>query len=156
MNYAKIKAVDVANGDGCRVSLFVSGCRHHCKGCFNKEAWDFNYGEEYTPEVENRIMELLKPYYIKGLSILGGDPMEKENYIRIRHLLQKVKNRYPNKTVWFYTGCKYEDIMHDGILNYIDVLVDGEFVEDLKDLNLRFRGSSNQRIIHLTHKKRPE
>ncbi len=157
MNYAAIKTHDIANGPGVRVSLFVSGCTHHCKGCFNPETWNFNYGEPYTPEVEGRILEALTPWYIRGLSLLGGEPFEAQNQPALLGLVKQVKARYPDKTIWCYTGYDYErDILAGrlgdwavtgALLQYLDVLVDGEFVEAKKDLTLRFRGSSNQRVI---------
>ncbi len=154
MNYANIKRTDVANGPGIRVSLFVSGCTHGCRGCFNKEAWDFHYGEEYTALVEEEILRLLAPDYIRGLSVLGGEPMEPQN--REAVLLRKVRQRYPQKDIWCYTGYDYEkDILSWAqqqeavreLLSLIDVLVDGEFVEERKNLRLAFRGSENQRLI---------
>lgn len=150
MNYGRIKKTDIANGPGVRVSLFVSGCRNHCKGCFNPETWDFNYGEEYDGvNTANDIVKALTPDYISGLSILGGDPMEPENIDEVTSLCYIVKLLFPNKTIWLYTGYTWEDIRirYPEILNYIDVLVDGPFIEDLKDISLAFRGSSNQRII---------
>ena len=139
--------MDVANGTGVRVSLFVSGCRNHCKGCFNKETWDFNYGEEFTSDTVNEILKLLEPAYIKGLSILGGDPFEPENIKTVLDLCRKVKKQYPLKDIWVYTGYFYEEFNKHPVMNSIDVLVDGQFIEELKDISLRFRGSSNQRII---------
>ncbi len=159
MNYSAIKKCDVANGPGVRVSLFVSGCTHHCKGCFNAETWDFNFGKEYTKEQEDEIIELLKPEYIKGFSLLGGEPFEPTNQRVLVGLLRRIKETYPEKTVWCYTGYLLDDELlgesrarcevTDEMLSYIDILVDGEFKEDLKDLRLRFRGSSNQRIMDL-------
>jgi anaerobic ribonucleoside-triphosphate reductase activating protein len=157
MNYATIKTHDVANGPGVRVSLFVSGCTHHCKNCFNSETWDFHYGQLFTEETVNQILEALKPNYIKGLSLLGGEPFEYVNQLGLLPLVRKVRFLYPEKNIWCYTGYDYEkdikcDMMNKWpatkeLLSMIDVLVDGEFVEELKDLKLRFRGSSNQRII---------
>ena len=156
MNYATIKKTDVANGPGIRVSLFVSGCTHGCRGCFNKEAWDFHYGEEYTALVEEEILRLLAPDYIRGLSVLGGEPMEPQNREAVLGLLRKVRQRYPQKDIWCYTGYDYEkDILSWAqqqeavreLLSLIDVLVDGEFVEERKNLRLAFRGSENQRLI---------
>ena len=152
MHYGKIKKTDIANGPGVRVSLFVSGCRNHCKGCFQPETWDFNYGQEYdVVNTVNEIIEALSPEYISGLSILGGDPIERENISEVVTLCYLVKRLYPNKTIWLYTGYKYEDIaeMYPNILEVIDVMVDGPFIEDLKDISLVFRGSSNQRIINV-------
>ena len=154
MKYAKIKKCDVSNGPGVRVSLFVSGCNRHCKGCFNEEAWDFEYGDDFTNKEIDEIINFLEPSYISGLSILGGEPLELINQKGILPLLQKVREVYKDKkTIWLYTGYTYEDILKmpnqeiKEILKLIDVLVDGEFKEDLKDPLLYFRGSSNQRII---------
>ncbi len=157
MNYATIKPFDVADGPGVRVSLYVSGCRNRCKNCFNPETWDFNYGKPFTEEVENYIISALSPQYIKGFTLLGGDPFEPENQVTLAPFLEKIKSVYPDKSIWCYTGYDYEKDLLTGkkgdaelvmrMLNSIDVLVDGRFVEELKDLNLRFRGSSNQRII---------
>lgn len=159
MNYGMIKKYDIANGPGVRVSLFVSGCRHHCKGCFNAETWDFHYGEPYTEETEREILEALKPDYIAGFTVLGGEPFEPENQMEVVKLLKKVRETYPEKTIWCYTGYLYDvDLIEDGkvytdvteeMLSYIDTLVDGEFIEEQKDLRLEFRGSKNQRIISL-------
>ena len=158
MNYATIKKRDIANGVGVRVSLFVSGCRHYCKGCFNHEAWDFGYGEPYTAEVEEEILSLLAPDYISGLSLLGGEPFEPENQRVLLELLKKAKERYPEKTIWCYTGFTLEELLSgsrariettDEMLSLIDVLVDGRFVEDLRNLRLRFRGSENQRLLNV-------
>lgn len=159
MNYAKIKKCDVANGPGVRVSLFVSGCNHHCKNCFNPEAWDFNYGKNFTDEQTNEIIEDLKPSYITGLSLLGGEPFEKTNQEGLVPLIKKVKQTYPDKKIWCYTGFTFDkQILGQMIgeenrettkemLNNIDYIVDGKFVEELKNPSLQFRGSSNQRII---------
>ena len=157
MNYADIKIADVANGLGVRVSLFVSGCNHHCKGCFNEEAWDFNYGKEFTNDTIDEIIKDLNNPYIAGLSLLGGEPLEYENQKGILPLVKKVKQTYPEKNIWCYTGFTFDKDVIDGmckkwedtkeLLSYIDVIVDGKFEEDKKDLSLRFRGSSNQRII---------
>lgn len=156
MNYASIKNCDVANGIGVRVSLFVSGCHHACKNCFNEAAWDFNYGEPFTKNEVAKIIDLLKPDYINGLSLLGGEPLEPVNQIGLITLIRTFKKEYPNKTLWCYSGYTYEYIRDhmqkelpytSEILSYIDVLVDGKYVDELKDLKLRFRGSSNQRII---------
>ena len=156
MKYAKIKKYDVANGPGVRVSLFVSGCTHHCKGCFNEEAWDFNYGNTFTDTTVEEIIEDLKPDYISGLSLLGGEPFEPQNQKDILPLLKKVKEVYQDKkSIWAYSGYLYEELKKmkteeiKEILELIDVLVDGEFEEDLKDPLLYFRGSSNQRIIDM-------
>ena len=157
MYFATIKPTDVANGSGVRVSLFVSGCTHYCKGCFNAEAWDFHYGEAYTEETQERILGYLDHSYIAGLSLLGGEPMHPDNQKGILQLVEEVRRRFPDKTIWCYTGYDFEtDILGDmaervpetrRILACLDVLVDGKFVEEKKDLKLRFKGSSNQRII---------
>lgn len=164
MNYGVIKKYDIANGTGVRVSLFVSGCRHHCKGCFNAVAWDFDYGQPYTEETEAEVLDALAPDYIEGLSLLGGEPFEPENQQVLVKLLRKVRSQYPDKNVWCYTGYLYDvDLIPGGkvctdvtkeMLSYIDVLVDGEFIEAEKDLTLEFRGSRNQRILRLTEGRR--
>ena len=155
MNYGAIKENDIANGTGVRVSLFVSGCTHHCKNCFNPETWDFGYGTPYTEETENKILELLNSSYINGLSLLGGEPMEPQNQRVLIELLRKVKKTYPKKDVWLYSGYVFEEIQSgrahcevtDEMLSLIDVLVDGPFVEEKKKITLKFRGSENQRVI---------
>ncbi len=159
MKYATIKEIDVANGPGIRVSLFVSGCTHHCKGCFNPETWNFNYGDDFTTEVEDRILEAMKPAYIKGFSLLGGEPFEPQNQKALLPFLRRVKAAYPGKTIWCYSGYDFEKDMLTGnlgpwevtheMLTLIDVLVDGEFVLEKKNPNLRFRGSENQRVIRV-------
>jgi len=160
MNYGEIKPTDIANGEGVRVSLFVSGCRIHCKGCFNAVTWDFCYGNPFTKEVEEQILQYLKPEYISGLTVLGGEPFEPENQKVLAPFLQKVKQTYPNKTIWCYTGYIYDQdlLPKDGkkhtevtesMLSCIDTLVDGPFREELKDISLQFRGSQNQRILKL-------
>ena len=149
MNYATIKHYDIANGPGVRISLFVSGCRRGCKGCFNQEAWDFNYGQEFTYKTITEISSTLENPNITGLSILGGDPFEPENREAVTYLLDYVKMFYPYKDVWVWTGYLYEDIKNLEVMQYIDVLVDGPFINDLKDLRLKWRGSSNQRIIDI-------
>lgn len=161
MNYGNIKPYDIADGPGVRVSLFVSGCRHHCKGCFNSETWDFHYGQPYTEETENELLEALKPDYIQGFSLLGGEPFEPENQEVLTGLLKKIRETFPQKDIWCYSGYLYDVDMIPGgkvftpvteeMLSYIDVLVDGEFIEAQKDISLRFRGSRNQRIIELHH-----
>ena len=156
MNYATIKNCDIANGLGVRVSLFVSGCRHHCKNCFNEIAWDFQYGQKFTEETEDYLLSLLEPEYINGLSILGGEPMEPENQGPLLAFIKKVKEQYPQKDIWCYTGFTLEELVGDSrahterikdLLSYIDILVDGKFVEAKKDITLKFRGSANQRLI---------
>ena len=159
MNYAEIKKTDIANGEGVRVSLFVSGCRRHCKNCFNKVTWDFSYGKPFTQDVQNELLEALAPDYIAGLTLLGGDPMEPENQRALLPFVRRVREELPQKTIWCYTGYTY----HDGAIeeeqancevtrqfvSLLDVLVDGRFVEELKDIRLVFRGSSNQRVIDI-------
>ena len=157
MNYAEIKNLDIANGPGLRVSLFVSGCTHHCKGCFNPESWDFNYGQPFTEATEEELLSLLENEHIRGLSFLGGEPFEPANQAVLAPFLQRVKAKFPYKDVWCYSGYNFEQDMLTGnlgpweiteqMLNCIDVLVDGEFVIELKNPNLRFRGSANQRVI---------
>ena len=157
MHYADIKKVDIANGPGVRVSLFVSGCRHHCKGCFNEQAWDFNYGKEFTDDTVNQIIEYMKPDYIEGITLLGGEPFEHENQEGLLKLVKKVKEVYPNKSIWSFTGFEFDkDIVDDmcnkydetkELISYIDVMVDGKFDLDKKVLGLKFKGSSNQRTI---------
>lgn len=159
MNYGNIKKCDIADGPGVRVSLFVSGCRHHCKGCFNAETWDFHYGQPYTKETEVEILEALAPSYIQGFTLLGGEPFEPENQAVLAGLVKKVREVFPKKDIWCYTGYLYDvDLIPGGkvfteytkaMLSCIDVLVDGEFVEEKKDITLRFRGSSNQRILEI-------
>ena len=157
MNYATIKNCDIANGPGVRVSLFVSGCTHHCKGCFNQEAWDFHFGKPFTQETIDQFLAMLAPGYIRGLTLLGGEPFEPENQGPIVELLRQVKVKYPKKSIWAFSGYLFDrDILPGKLgdpaitreyLGYLDVLVDGPFVEAKKDLALRFRGSSNQRLI---------
>ena len=162
MNYASIRTCDIANGEGVRVTLFVSGCTHRCKGCFNPDQWDFGYGEPFTREVEDRILKDLEPSYIAGLSILGGEPMEPANQRVLVPFLRRfedMRRKTGDKTLWVYTGCLLEELkdpasrwhteVTDEFLSMIDVLVDGPFVEELKDISLQFRGSSNQRILNL-------
>lgn len=156
MNYGNIKFYDIANGEGVRTSLFVSGCTHHCKNCFNPETWSFSYGKPFTEETIDEIVKSLEPDHINGLSLLGGEPMEIANQKALLPLTEKVKSLYPNKTIWCYSGYLFEDLLPGGkvcapwtseLLKNIDILVDGEFVEKLKDISLRFKGSSNQRVI---------
>ena len=157
MNYAVIKKFDIANGPGVRVSLFVSGCRHHCKNCFNKEAWDFDYGYEYNDAVIDEIIEACDKDYITGLSLLGGEPFEPENQRALLPFVKRVREVYPDKNVWGFTGYTLETLWEDGshprcevtdeLLSLIDVLVDGRFEKDKKNLMLKFRGSENQRLI---------
>jgi anaerobic ribonucleoside-triphosphate reductase activating protein len=157
MNYATIKRRDVANGPGVRVSLFVSGCTHACPGCFNPEAWDFDYGQPFTPEVEDRLLADLAPDFVKGFSLLGGEPFHPKNQPALAPFLRRVRAAYPDKSIWCYTGYLFDRDLQPGgaawtehtqaMLADVDVLVDGPFVEAEKDLSLRFRGSANQRIL---------
>lgn len=155
MNYGNIKYNDISNGPGIRTSLFVSGCRIHCNNCFNKMTWDFLFGKPFTIDVQNEIIESLKSPYITGLTILGGEPFEKENQESLYPFIKRVREEFPDKSIWMFSGYTYEVIKNgkqhfeytDKILELIDVLVDGPFVEDLKDITLKFRGSRNQRII---------
>lgn len=167
MNFGQIIYADVANGIGCRTSLFVSGCTHHCKGCFNEMTWDFNYGEPYTKEIEDEIIESLKPDYIAGLTILGGEPMETANQKEVRPLLERIKREVPKATIWIYSGYLWEELMDENnkrchsedtkaILEMTDILVDGEFMLDKKNLMLRFRGSENQRVIDVKESLKSE
>lgn len=163
MNYASIRTCDIANGEGVRVSLFVSGCTHHCKGCFNEEAQSFDYGEPFTSDVEDRILEALAPSHISGLTLLGGEPMESVNQRDLLPFLRRFRERYgAEKSLWIYTGCVVDletfelqpsafnvEGMTQEILRMTDVVVDGPFVEELKDISLKFRGSSNQRILDM-------
>lgn len=160
MNYGNIKKTDIANGEGVRVTLFVSGCTHHCKNCFNPETWDFNYGKPFTLEIEQTLINLLKPEYIKGLTLLGGEPFEPQNQKALLPFLKRIKEEFKDtKDIWSYTGFIYDkDLIPNGrayteftdeMLSLIDVLVDGPFVEDKKNIMLKFRGSSNQRVIDL-------
>ena len=157
MNYATVKYFDIANGLGIRTSLFVSGCTHHCKNCFNSEAWDFNYGQPFDDNIENQIINSLKNPFCDGLSLLGGEPFEPSNQKGLLPFLKRAKKEIPNLNIWCYTGYLFDkELLEDSraktedtleMLKLIDVLVDGKFVEELKNLNLRFKGSENQRII---------
>ena len=160
MHVGEVMTADVANGEGMRVSVFVSGCRNHCKGCFQPQTWDFSYGREYTPEIEQFIIDELSKSYYDGITILGGDPMEPENQEPVLRLLRRIKKELSDKNVWAYTGYVYDrDLVPGGkrfvdgvtreLLESIDILIDGRFVEELKNLMLNFRGSSNQRIIKM-------
>lgn len=160
MNYAEIKYNDIANGPGVRVTLFVSGCTHRCKNCFNEIAWDFNYGKPFTKDTENDILKACESDYISGVSVLGGEPFEPENQLALIDFLEKFREKFPQKNIWCYSGYVYEQIIGEyparcftdkskRLLDLIDVLVDGKFVEELHSLMLKFRGSSNQRIIDL-------
>ena len=159
MNYATIKWTDKANGEGVRISLFVSGCTHHCKNCFNSVAWDFSYGELFDENVQERIIEGLKSDYVAGLSLLGGEPLEPQNQEALYPFIKRVREKFPNKTIWCYTGFVLDvrtgsltnatknNLYTQRLISLFDVLVDGPFVEELKDIRLKFRGSSNQRVI---------
>ncbi len=157
MNYAEIKTCDIANGPGVRVSLFVSGCTHRCKGCFNEIAWDFDYGKEFDEKTMDRLIEALRPDYIRGLTLLGGEPMEYRNQLGLLPFIRRMRKELPNKDIWCFSGYLFDSQIRDEmcekweetkeLLSYIDVMVDGKFVEGLRDITLRFRGSSNQRII---------
>lgn len=159
MNYAEIKYCDIANGTGCRTVLFVSGCRNACKGCFQPQTWNFGYGEPFDEKVQKEVLDSLAPDYITGITLLGGEPFEPENQKELVPFMRKVVAQYPNKNVWAFTGYIYDkDLVAGGrrhtedtdeLLSMIDVLVDGPFVEELKDITLKFRGSSNQRVLDL-------
>lgn len=159
MNYAGIKYCDIANGLGCRTVLFVSGCRNACKGCFQPQTWAFNYGEPFDEKIQKEILDSLAPAYVSGLTLLGGEPFEEENQKALLPFVKKVKEQYPNKNIWAFTGYIYDRDLIDGgrkhtadtdeLLSLIDVLVDGPFVEEKKDIRLKFRGSSNQRVLDL-------
>lgn len=156
MNYGEIKYNDIANGVGVRTTLFVSGCTNRCPGCFQPETWDFAYGQEFTPEVEDQIIESMKPRHVAGLTVLGGEPMEPSNQEALAPFLARVKEELPNKTIWLYTGDVWDSLVLGGprctidtadILSCVDVMVEGPFIEAEKDITLKFRGSANQRII---------
>ena len=158
MNYCNIKPRDIADGVGVRVTLFVSGCTNHCKNCFQPETWDFNYGQPFIAQTEDYLLEQLAPFFVDGLTLLGGEPFEPENQRGLLHLLHRVRDELPGKTIWAYSGFTWEKLtgqepchcrceVTDEMLSLLDVLVDGRFVEELKDISLRFRGSSNQRLI---------
>ncbi len=159
MYYGEIKKCDIADGEGVRVTLFVSGCTNHCEGCFQPQTWDFHFGKPFTPETEAELLELLAPSYINGLTLLGGEPMEPENQRALLPFVRRVRETLPDKTVWCYSGFTLEELLADGshprcevtdeLLSLIDVLVDGRFILAQKDISLKFRGSRNQRIIDL-------
>ncbi len=159
MHYGQIKNCDIANGEGVRVTLFVSGCTNRCEGCFQPETWDFNYGQPFTKDTEDRIIKMLEPDYINGLTLLGGEPFEPENQRALLTLVQIVKETYPNKNIWAFSGFTIEQLLYcephprcevtDELLSFIDVLVDGKFEIEKKNIRLRFRGSENQRILNL-------
>ena len=154
MNYCGLKKIDIADGPGVRVSLFVSGCRNHCPDCFQPETWDFNYGEPFTKKTEDEFLEALRPSWIQGFSILGGDPLEPENAAVLVPFLSRLRKELPGKDVWLYTGYTYEDVSDAEILKLTDVLVDGRFIESQRNPSLAFRGSSNQRIIEIPASRR--
>jgi anaerobic ribonucleoside-triphosphate reductase activating protein len=158
MNYSKIDPMSIVDGEGLRVSLFVSGCRNHCKGCFNPDTWDFSYGKEFGPIEVNEVIEACRPSYVAGLTILGGEPFEPENQAGLIALIGKFKDTYPAKNLWMFTGYilekdllpgqrKHVDVITDRILDAVDVLVDGPFMLDKRDISLKYRGSSNQRVL---------
>ncbi|MBQ5928013.1 MAG: anaerobic ribonucleoside-triphosphate reductase activating protein [Oscillibacter sp.] len=159
MHYGEIKNCDIANGEGVRVTLFVSGCTNHCKNCFQPQTWDFEFGRPFTAETEEELLTMLKPDYINGLTVLGGEPFEPSNQRSLLPFLRRVRETYPKKNIWCFSGFTYEELKTDGshprcevtdeMLDQLDVLVDGRFVEELKDISLRFRGSSNQRLIDM-------
>ena len=164
MYYGEIKNCDIANGEGVRITLFVSGCTNRCPHCFQPQTWDFTYGQPFTAETEDYLLSLLAPDYISGLTLLGGDPFEPENQRALLPFLRRVRGRFPEKNIWAFTGFTYEELLAedshprceatDSLLSLLDVLVDGRFVEALKDISLRFRGSSNQRLIDLNATRR--
>lgn len=167
MYYGNIKTCDIADGLGVRTSLFVSGCTHHCPGCFNEVAWDFKYGKPFTKETEDKVLQSCKPNYVAGLTLLGGEPMEPENQRGLLSLVKRFKEMYPAKDIWCYTGYRYEDDVlnpngrahceaTDELLSYIDILVDGKFILAEKDITLKFRGSRNQRILQIHKDGCPE
>ena len=156
MNYGEIKKTDIANGIGIRVSLFVSGCRHHCQDCFNSVTWDFGYGNEFTKDTEDELVGALSRSYVRGLTLIGGEPLEPENQPRVLEILNRVKSQLPSKDIWCYSGFTLEELLGDSrahteyierILSMLDVLVDGRYMKDRRNISLRFRGSENQRII---------
>lgn len=159
MNYGEIKKSDIANGLGVRVSLFVSGCTHHCQNCFNQVTWDFHYGMPFDETVQEKILEYLAPSHIAGLTLIGGEPMEPSNQRALLPFVKRVKQIYPQKNIWCYTGYLFDEELlkqsrarcevTDELLSMIDIIVDGKFIDELKDITLRFRGSSNQRIIEV-------
>lgn len=160
MRYAQITPFEVCNGKGAGVSLFVQGCRFQCKGCFNQDAWDFNGGKEWTEEIEEKLFELVDRPYIKRISILGGEPLADEHVDKVYDLILKIKDRFPDKTIWLYTGYNFENIINRSligtyaiyrrkIVSECDVVVDGKFIEELRDITLRFKGSKNQRVIDI-------
>lgn len=166
MYYGEIKNCDIANGIGVRVSLFVSGCTNHCENCFQPQTWDFEYGTPYSPETEEKLLELLRPEHINGLTLLGGEPFEPQNQRELLGLLHRVRRELPEKSLWAFSGFTYEELTTPDsypncevtaeMLSLLDVLVDGRFVQSLYDISLRFRGSANQRIIDLKKTRKQE
>lgn len=154
MYYGKINKTDIANGPGVRVSLFVSGCERYCKGCFNPETWNFKYGQRFINDTIGEILDALAPDYISGFTVLGGEPLHKRNYFEVALICRLVKERYPNKSIWLYTGESFEDVGHLSVFKFVDVVVDGAFIEEEKDITLKFRGSRNQRIIDVRESHR--
>ena len=154
MRYNLIRKMDIANGPGVRVSIFMQGCSFHCKNCFNKETWDFEGGQEFTDDTINKVLELCNKPEVKGLSILGGEPMHPTNIEGTTKLAKAFKEKYPEKTIWTWTGFKYEDIKDKDVFNYIDVLVDGQYKDELHDPTLKWKGSSNQRVIDIKESKK--
>lgn len=149
MRFNKVRKMDISNGPGVRVSIFFQGCSFHCKGCFNEETWDFAGGKEYTMDIENKILEFLEPKHIAGLSILGGEPLHPANILTTIELARRFKERFPNKTLWIWTGYLFDAICNKDILKYADVIVDGQFQIALKDPSLKYCGSRNQRVIDI-------
>ena len=154
MRYNLIRKMDISNGPGVRVSIFMQGCSFHCKNCFNKETWDFEGGQEFTDETINKVLELCNKPEVKGLSILGGEPMHPTNIEGTTKLAKAFKEKYPEKTIWTWTGFRYEDIKDKDVFNYIDVLVDGQYKDELHDPTLKWKGSSNQRVIDIKESKK--
>ena len=154
MRYNLIRKMDISNGPGVRVSIFMQGCSFHCKNCFNPETWDFEGGQEFTEDTINKVLELSDKKEVKGLSILGGEPMHPTNIEGTTKLAKAFKEKYPEKNIWVWSGFKYEDIKNNDVFNYIDVLVDGQYKDELHDPTLKWRGSSNQRVIDIKESKK--
>ena len=154
MRYNLIRKMDISNGPGVRVSIFMQGCSFHCKNCFNKETWDFEGGQEFTEETIDKVIDLCNKPEVKGLSILGGEPMHPTNIEGTTKLAKAFKEKYPEKNIWAWTGFKYEDIKDKDVFNYVDVLVDGQYKDELHDPTLKWKGSSNQRVIDIKESKR--
>lgn len=157
IKYAQIRKMDISNGEGVGVSLFVQGCPFHCTNCFNRETWDYDKGKEWTEDIKSTFLKLIDKSYVTRVSLLGGEPLYTQNLDGILDLCETIKVKYPDKLIWLYSGYKYEDLFNpipdvhkrQEILKYVDVMVDGRFIEELKDMNLKFRGSLNQRIINV-------